>query len=62
MVKGKIPYSSLSPGVPVPLSDLESARRRPVIEISNNPHNRKTEDIVVIAVTSNIEKKDYSNF
>ena len=46
--------------IPVPFSDLKSARRRPVIVISNNLYNQKTEDIVVVAVTSNIEEKDYT--
>ena len=46
--------------IPVPFSDLKSKRRRPVIIISNDLYNQKTEDIVVIAVTSNLEKKDYT--
>ena len=43
--------------IPVPFSDLKSKRRRPVIIISNDLYNQKTEDIVVVAVTSNLEKK-----
>ena len=46
--------------IPVPFSDLKSRRRRPVIVISNNLYNQKTEDIVVVAVTSNVERKDYT--
>lgn len=46
--------------IPIPFSDLKSKKKRPVIVISNNLYNQKTEDIVVVAVTSNIEKKDYS--
>ena len=46
--------------IPIPFSDLKSARRRPVIVNSNNLYNQKTEDIVVVAVTSNLEKKDYT--
>lgn len=46
--------------IPIPFSDLKSKKKRPVIVISNNLYNQKTEDIVVIAVTSNIEKKVYS--
>jgi len=46
--------------IPIPFSDLKSKKRRPVIVISNNTYNQKTEDIVVVAVTSNIEKKDYT--
>lgn len=46
--------------IPIPFSDLRSKKRRPVIVISNDSYNQKTEDIVVVAVTSNIEKKDYT--
>ena len=46
--------------IPIPFSDLKSKKRRPVIVISNNIYNQKTEDIVVVAVTSNIQKKDYT--
>jgi len=44
----------------IPFSDLKSKKRRPVIVISNNVYNQKTEDIVVVAITSNIEQKDYT--
>ncbi len=46
--------------IPIPYSDLKSKKRRPVIIISNNLYNQKTEDIVVVAVTSNIETKEYT--
>jgi mRNA interferase MazF len=46
--------------IPIPFSDLKSKKRRPVIVISNDIYNQKTEDIVVVAVTSNIEQKDYT--
>ena len=46
--------------IPIPFSDLKSKKKRPVIVISNNLYNQKTEDIVVVAVTSNIEKNVYS--
>ena len=46
--------------IPIPFSDLRSKKRRPVIVISNDSYSQKTEDIVVVAVTSNIEKKDYT--
>jgi mRNA interferase MazF len=39
--------------VPVPFTDLSSARRRPVIVISNNSYNASTADMVVVAMTSN---------
>ncbi len=46
--------------IPIPFSDLKSKKRRPVIVISNDRYNQKTEDIVVVAVTSKIEEKDYT--
>jgi mRNA interferase MazF len=46
--------------LPIPFSDLTAKKRRPVIVISNDAYNQKTEDLVVVAVTSNIEKRDYT--
>ena len=46
--------------IPIPFSDLRSKKKRPVIVISNDSYNQKTEDIVVVAVTSNIEKKEWT--
>ena len=46
--------------IPIPFSDLKSMKRRPVIVISNNIYNQKTQDIIVVAVTSNLERKDYT--
>ena len=46
--------------IPVPFTDLSSQRRRPVIVISNSTYNQKTTDMVVVAMTSNPVKVDYS--
>ena len=46
--------------IPIPFTDLSSQKRRPVVVISNDAYNRKTSDIVVIAMTSNPEAADYS--
>lgn len=46
--------------VPIPFTDLSSQKRRPVIVISNNSYNRKTTDLVVVAMTSNPVESDYS--
>jgi mRNA interferase MazF len=46
--------------IPIPFTDLSSHKRRPVIVISNNEYNRKTADIVVVALTSNPATVDYS--
>jgi mRNA interferase MazF len=46
--------------IPIPFSDLTSSKKRPVLVLSNNDYNTKTEDIIVAAVTSNITSKDYN--
>lgn len=46
--------------VPIPFTDLSSQKRRPVIVISNNSYNKKTTDLVVVAMTSNPAEVDYS--
>jgi mRNA interferase MazF len=46
--------------IPIPFTDLSSQKRRPVVVISNDAYNRKTHDLVVVAMTSNPEAVDYS--
>ena len=46
--------------IPIPFTDLSSQKRRPVIVISNNSYNRKTTDIIVVAMTSNPTEAEYS--
>jgi len=46
--------------IPIPFTDLSSRKRRPVIVISNDDYNRKTADVVVVAMTSNPTRTDYS--
>jgi mRNA interferase MazF len=46
--------------IPIPFTDLSSKKRRPVIVISNDHYNRKTSDIVVVAMTSNPQVTEYS--
>jgi len=46
--------------IPIPYTDLSSQKKRPVVVISNDHYNGAMEDIVVVAMTSNVEKKDYS--
>ena len=46
--------------IPIPFTDLSSQKRRPVIVVSNDAYNRKTMDIVVVAMTSNPAVVDYS--
>ena len=46
--------------IPIPFTDLSSQKRRPVIVISNDQYSRKTNDIIVVAMTSNRQVTDYS--
>ncbi len=46
--------------VPVPFTDLSSTRRRPVIVLSNARYHQATEDMVVVAMTSNPFQTAYS--
>jgi mRNA interferase MazF len=46
--------------IPVPFTDLSSHKRRPVIVISNDQYNRKTSDIIVVAMTSSPQVTEYS--
>jgi len=36
--------------IPIPFSDLTSSKKRPVLVLSNNDYNRKTEDVIAAAV------------
>ena len=46
--------------IPIPFTDLSSRKRRPVIVISNDAYNRMADDIIVVALTSNPRKTDFS--
>ena len=46
--------------MPFPFSDQSGKKVRPVIVISNNEFNKYSEDIIVIGVTSNIDKERYA--
>lgn len=48
--------------IPIPSTDLTSSKKRPVLVLSNDDYNSKTDDIIVAAITSNITSKDYSVF
>jgi mRNA interferase MazF len=42
--------------IPVPFSDLSSVKRRPVLVISNISHNTTNSDMIVVAITSNLQQ------
>jgi len=46
--------------IPIPFTDLTSQKKRPAIIISNNNYNETHEDIVVVALTSNVEPRDFT--
>lgn len=46
--------------VPIPFTDLSTHKQRPVVVISNDAYNRLTTDVVVVAMTSNPARVDYS--
>ncbi|WP_461255522.1 type II toxin-antitoxin system PemK/MazF family toxin [Treponema sp. R80B11-R83G3] len=42
--------------IPVPFSDLSSVKKRPVLVISNISHNSTNSDMIVVAITSNLQQ------
>lgn len=46
--------------IPIPFTDLTSQKKRPAVIISNNNYNETHEDVVVVALTSNVESRDFT--
>ena len=46
--------------VPFPFSDQSGKKVRPVVVISNNEFNKKSDDLIVLGLTSNISKDQYT--
>jgi mRNA interferase MazF len=46
--------------IPIPFTDLASQKKRPAIVISSDAYNETHEDIVVVALTSNIEPRNFA--
>jgi len=42
-----------------PFSNLKQSKVRPAIILSNNKHNKKSDDVVVVPLTSNLKQTDY---
>lgn len=40
--------------IPVPFTDLTATKKRPVLVLSRTAHNRRAEDVMVAAITSNL--------
>lgn len=45
--------------IPIPFTDLQAVKRRPVIVLSNDQYNKVTQDIIVAAITSNVQDNAY---
>ncbi|MFH1505920.1 MAG: type II toxin-antitoxin system PemK/MazF family toxin [archaeon] len=45
---------------PFPFSDLSNIKQRPVLILSNNEYNYKTEDLLVCGLTSTLKDTEYS--
>ncbi len=59
---GRIPAMTLQRDIvllPFPFSNLKQSKVRPVIILSNDKHNKKSNDIVVMPVTSNLQQTNY---
>ena len=46
--------------VPFPFTDLSSVKHRPVLVLSKNNYNNKTEDLVTCGITSHLKDESYS--
>ena len=46
--------------VPLPFSDLSSAKQRPALILSNDSYNGSCEDVLVCGITSNLKDAEYS--
>ena len=44
----------------IPFSDLRSSKKRPALIVSKDEYNRKQEDVIIAAITSNLKVKDYT--
>ena len=43
-----------------PFSDMQSSKVRPVIVMSNDRYNHRSEDFIAVPLTSNLKLKDYA--
>ena len=46
--------------IPIPFTDLTSQKKRPAVVISNDNYNSNHEDVIVVALTSNVEPRDFT--
>ncbi|HLD49480.1 MAG TPA: type II toxin-antitoxin system PemK/MazF family toxin [archaeon] len=48
--------------VRLPFSSMEESRIRPAVIVSNDDYNKKSMDVIVCAITSNLVSKNHSIF
>ncbi len=60
MLSGTMPKQRDIILIPIPFTDLTSQKKRPAVIISNDSYNETHEDIVVVALTSNVEPRDFA--
>lgn len=46
--------------LPFPFSDLRSSKVRPVVVVSNDEYNKKSEDMIVVPMTTNLDLREYA--
>jgi mRNA interferase MazF len=46
--------------VPFPFTNLSAVKQRPVLIISNNTYNEKSEDVITAGITSNLRNMPHS--
>ena len=46
--------------VPLPFTDLTASKKRPVLVLSKLDYNNTTDDLIVAAITSNIDNKPHA--
>lgn len=46
--------------IPIPFTDLTSTKKRPVLVLSKSDYNKRADDVVVAAITSNLEEREYT--
>ena len=46
--------------IPIPFTDLSSTKKRPVLILSSDDYNKNTDDLIIAAITSNIDENPHS--
>jgi mRNA interferase MazF len=46
--------------IPIPFTGLSSSKKRPVLILSSDSYNASADDLIVAAITSNIDNKPYN--